>query len=162
MSHITETALQYIIDLAGGLEVQFAERGYDKPCILTPMPGEAVALDYCDNGECGVGMAWTRLVSIRPSDNVFQQQQQPCPQMYAIEVEVGMMRGAPTWDNGAPSAEAQMAATIQQMADAGLMLTVLETVETPAGDVASSMAYAPVGPEGGCLGGTWTATLEVY
>ena len=129
-------------------------------CLLALMPGEVVPFDYCDR--CDNGMAWVRLVSIQPSeDQVDQRFESRCYASLSATVEVGHIFAAP-WpdaDGDLPEEHEQTDATLRQIECADVMLTALLCTELPDDVAASRPTYTPIGPEGGCVGGAWTATI---
>lgn len=137
------------------LELADAVReGNAQPCICTVMPGAVVAFDYCEEG----GMAWARLAGILPVENT---QPYTCAVEYDVTVEIGILRCAPGLgeDGELPTMPEQLAASMQQQFEMGLMHKVLSCCATTASfDGPAINGYTPVGPDGGCVGGVWTAT----
>lgn len=157
------TAFQVRIDsllhaLASSLCAEFdaaaEESGVAKPCLCTVLPGSVLSFDYCDEG----GMAWARLVGIEP---VERQEGRVCVIEYDVTIEVGALRCAPSLgENGElPSEAEQLAASMMQNYDLGILHKVLTCTKVPESfDFAAMGPYTPIGPDGNCLGGTWTRT----
>jgi hypothetical protein len=136
------------------------------PCIITVMPGSAVAFDYCN--QCDQGMAWTRVAEVVPV--VSAQQTTPgvsCASAWEATVELGMIRGAklpaesPLGDDWVlPDAVEQWMMADQQFEEMGVMYRAVCNVEfEKATGPATATSYSPVGPEGGCIGGVWLVTV---
>ena len=83
-----------------------------------------------------------------------------CSNQWEVTVEVGILRCAPMMDadGNLPDMAEHLAAAMQQNFDMGLMLQTLMCCETPARfDGPAIGPYIPQGPEGTCVGGSWTA-----
>lgn len=159
--------------LCSTLRAAASEGHSQEPCFCGVLPGAAVAQDYCDGGLCEDkgGMAWTRLVSVQA-----RQEQGPggesgtlapnqCVTVYDVTVEIGVLRSAPMPDEEGepPSVSEQLAASMLQNSDMGVMLSVIgccDEVPDSLGDPVIG-EYVPVGPEGGCVGGAWSATWSL-
>jgi hypothetical protein len=144
--------------VAAALEVELetaeSEHGITKPCIISPLPGALVAFDYCEDG----GMAWARLVTIEPVQDL--DPFAACATMYDVTVEIGVLRCAPTLheDGSLPSREEQIAASLLQNHDMGVLHKVFSCYAAPKAFEGPAIGiFQPVGPDGGCLGGVWTA-----
>lgn len=128
-------------------------------CFAGVVPGSDIAMDYV-NDECGA-MAYSRVGAVFPSASFPNPDASPALMLtMASIIELGIFRGAPLNDNGEPATEEQQfEATRLQMADMKAMLDVIcsycDLHEIPV--VIGS--YAPIGPQGGVVGGSWTATL---
>lgn len=150
--------------LCSELRSAAAECGGVAPCFCSVLPGNAVAFDYCDEGRCDEnnGMAWSRLVGIT---NLSDPVNPTCVTTYQITVEVGVLRSAPLFDESGepPGAEEQLASSLQQVFDMGVLHKVLtccslgDEPDDAFGDRVLG-EYVPLGPEGGCVGGVWNAT----
>lgn len=152
-----------IKDMLQGLSEQLCsaidDRGWPEPCLCTVMEGEIVPFDYCDS--CSGGMAWVRLVRMSPPDTAVQQN--TCATSVNIEVEMGIIRAAPMPDddNTLPTADEHLDAARHQIDEAEVMFNTLRLMQTPQGERFFNLNYAPIGPDGGCVGGTWTATVAL-
>lgn len=138
-------------------------RNLPEPCFCGVIPGDQVALDYCtDCDSTGCGMAWVRVAGVGPRQASFAQPvRQPagCQVILEAAFEVGIVRCAPMPgpDGQSPSLEAQLDAAQLQMAD---MAAGLEAAACCFRDRDSQVSgWTPLGPQGGCLGGTWFVTV---
>lgn len=125
-----------------------------KPCLVTVLPGGLVPFDYCEDG----GMAWARLAGISPVEQTDPFAQ--CFTEYEVVVELGVLRCAPTLheDNTLPTMEEHVAAAMQQNADMGMMQNILTCWTAPPSFSRMAIGtFTPVGPDGMCVGGFWTA-----
>lgn len=135
---------------------QVALAGLGSMCICSPMPGAGVAADYVEDGQ---GMAWVRLAGAYPSV-AFPTLDETgvCWSPLAIALEVGVLLCAPViGERGElPGVVDQMQTTRLQMAALAAMRKAVQCCfPASARDVVLG-AYAPVGPEGGVVGGAWT------
>jgi hypothetical protein len=134
---------------------EFVRSDLPIPCATTPVPGALLVRDYQD------GQAWVRLVSAFPSSVFPSPTTDPrsCRAPLAFALEVGVSRCAPSGDSAEePPDPLDMAASVElQTADMAAMhraiTCCLEANEYVLG------SYAPFGPEGGVVGGTWTLTV---
>lgn len=128
------------------------------PCTSSVIPGDVLALDYIGD-ECD-SFAWTRITSVFPSRAFPQPDESPSKLLvFATGIEVGLVRRMEIPDNGEPVApEDQYEIARTQMAD---MRAMLQALCEYAGDDTPLLVgqYAPLGPEGGVVGGTWNATI---
>jgi hypothetical protein len=142
--------------LCAELTVANEEANIPKPTLCTVLPGSAVAFDYCDIG----GMAYARLVGIEPVTSVAGR----CATEFDVTVELGILRCAPQMqvdgnDVTLPTDAEQLAASMQQFFDMGLLHKVLTcSTPPPTMDLWLLGTYSPIGPEGGCVGGIWSAS----
>lgn len=163
MFPLTQRATEVATLLLDRLLEVIREQSWNDPCITTVMPGSAVPFDYCN--QCEEGMAWVRIVEILPLTSSDQAGGRPCVDGYDATVEVGMIRGAhlpQELPDGIvlPDAVDQYDDAMRQYEEMGVMLCALNSIplEVASGPVTVS-AYTPIGPEGGCVGGTWLATV---
>lgn len=130
-------------------------------CYTGIMPGGVVSLDYCQECDDTCGMAWVRLASIR--EEVEDDTPSRCSTTFSVNIEMGMVRCHATSDEeGNPMpVEYQFAKAEAQMDEQAVMRRVLLCSETAQGYDKLLGAYLPIGPEGGCVGGAWTAQYSV-
>lgn len=130
--------------------------GLPEVYICTPLPGEQIAAEYVSED---AGMAWTRLVSAFPSTTFPAQALVGCFAPLAFEVELGVLYCAPEpgADGSPPDMAAQFDATRLQVAAMAAMRRALLCC-FPTGNSKDLILgpYAPIGPDGGVVGGTWT------
>lgn len=112
----------------------------------------------------GCGQAWVRLVAAYPSTAVGVADITPgnCQKGFGFDIEVGITRCFPIEEKGGSLPMEEMLAVSQlQIAD---MLTMQQALMccTAFGSEDFVMGqYAPVGPEGGIVGGTWLVSITV-
>lgn len=158
MSTVIETRVGALLNslascLCAELTVANEEADIPKVCLCTVLPGSAVAFDYCSEG----GMAYSRLVGITPVPTTVGR----CATEFDVTVEVAILRCAPMPDDDGnlPSDAEQLAASMLQNFDMGILHKVLTCCSVPRSfDFQLLGPFTPVGPEGGCLGGVWSAT----
>jgi hypothetical protein len=137
-----------------------AEFGGGELCWCGLYPGQQVSWEYC--GECAgdvCGMAYVRLAGVFPYD-VFPEAviDQRCVRPLAWEIEVGALRCIPQRPDGEPLDQRSMnEVALHQINDAYAIYWAMRCcgIELAVG------SYVPVGPEGGCVGGFWTAFLPI-
>lgn len=152
--------------LAGLLEsltAQIRAKGKeDEYCSITIQPGAAVAVDFGPESTCA-GMAWVRLVGVSPTA-VFPHADvtlNSCAHTLAYTVEVAMYGPAPVMTDRLnnfvlPTDVEQFEAAMRQASEMKMMYDAIKAAAIPQlvlGD------YTPQGPEGGTIGGTWTAVI---
>lgn len=132
-------------------------------------PGAQVPWDTCcecrDGGE---GQAWVVVDRFYPADGLAQDvSAQRChPSGYAADLTVGVLRCAHTVDDRgeAPSAvtvtgDADKVARDRQAVRDALLCDVLGPDADPG--TFRLGVWQPLGPSGGCVGGSWQATIAV-
>jgi hypothetical protein len=136
---------------------ELIDAGLPPTCFCGVMPGELVDASYVTAKE---GMAWVRMVGAYPY-SVFPAADQTgavCTMPLAFELEVGALWCAPVARDSrgnAPTQVAQFASTeVQIAAMAAMHRAILCCMPRQRGTAALGQ-YAPVGPEGGTVGGTW-------
>lgn len=138
-------------------EIRKAGKGEDY-CSITVQPGNAVVFDFGPESGCG-GIAWVRLVSGTPSLSPGGGKQ--CNRWMTYIVEMGMVGPAPVMTNTlgefvAPEDTELFEAAMRQGDELELMFAALQAVDLPELEIGD---YLPQGPEGGVMGGTFTATI---
>lgn len=132
-------------------------------CYADLVPGIQVALDYCGSTNCQ-GMLWLRLANVTPSvDFPNQAEFSNVPLgLHSFEIEVGLVRSAPLSNRAGapPSAAAQVKAARIQMADmSAIRRSVCRYLTSEDRDYMVGQ-YLPIGPDGGCVGGSWLFTIR--
>jgi len=148
-----------LLDLASCLGREITDSALPEPCFVGILPGANVALDYCQ--ECGdkCGMAWVRLTSIRPS-GASAELSNPCGGPLEASIEVGISRCAPMGSEGEPPTMAEQLESAQlMMADQSAALRAIRCCMGRERDFDLG-AWTPMGPMGGCVGGTWTVIYQ--
>lgn len=141
------------------------ERGLPDLCFCGLVPGEQVAWDYV-GASGGDGMAWVRLMNVYPSTTfpTTDSTLRSCASPLAAQVELGILRCAPMpGDDGTPpSMAAQWEATRLQMADMRALYAAVKCCYAKHKDAMVLGQYAPAGPAGGVVGGTWQVWLGAW
>lgn len=151
-----------LVQLADCLCTELVTSGLPPTCICSPMPGEAIAADYVSSEQ---GMAWVRVGAVYPS-SVFPAQDQSasgCLMPMAVQIEVGALYCAPVVEGRSknpPGLGAMFDSTRLQMAAMAAMLRAIECCLGAASRKGVALGpYAPIGPDGGVVGGSWTVTV---
>jgi hypothetical protein len=128
----------------------------DGPCAAGLVSGAAPALDRgldCAGG-CA-GQLWVRLVAVYPVS-------------WAVTAEVGLVRPAPTLHDAEsgtvvlPSMAEETSAADLAAVDAAILREALLVRYARAQGVGIALGtWVPYGPEGGIVGGAWTASIQV-
>lgn len=153
-------AIAPLLDLVECVCTELTAAG-GEPCWCGLLPGATVSWDYCtDCGNDHCGMAWVRVVGITPYD-VFPTGiiDLRCARPLALQIEVGSLRCMPQPADGELlTPEASVEVSLRQVLDALALHRALQCCQER--DFALS-AYTPVGPQGGCVGGFWTAFIDI-
>jgi hypothetical protein len=151
-----------LTQLATCLCQELASSGLPEPCFCGVVPGE-VALDFCDaceDGSCG-GTAWVSANSMTPALSMGLLAPTRCSVgLIDMVFQVGVVRCAPMADDSGtpPDGAAYLAAAELQMADmAASLRAIVCCLDDQLPVIGGWTSY---GPEGGCVGGVWTATLQ--
>lgn len=141
----------------------------DPPTYVQLRTGAVVPHLISENeDECCAGLAWVRPVSFWPSSDAFPgQDEAPQPKGvagWAITLELGAIRCAPTPDAGSlPTAAEWDAITQAVMDDAAAMRRAIccyiEAMPSRARNVLPGL-WQPLDTSGGCAGGVMTVTLR--
>lgn len=143
------------------LAEQLATTGYPLPARIEVRHGaEVTPVAGTQEDECCSGLAWVRVSSMAPradEDPVILADGTVCGfDQWTVTVELGVLR---CWDFGdgaqGPTSAQYLADTRRQLADMQAMRRALLCCTEDWRPV----EYTPEGPEGTCLGGTWSATL---
>jgi hypothetical protein len=124
------------------------------------MPGASVVWDDCCEGQL-----WVRVVSVVGAGTLTKSAMQPCAPLYQVNLTVGVVRCAAVIDSqGNPPTPAVMThdadTTLRDFADVvtGLVCCASKVPEISALRVES---WAPVGVDGGCVGGEVSASFRM-
>lgn len=155
-----EGATAALTEIIADVVARVEAKGWPALCMADIVPGSQAALDYCDR--CDGGMVWGRVVDITAAADPGSPAA-ACGMPWNVSIELGMVRGAPVMheDGEPPTPEEQAAAAAQQQQETDLMFASLSCIALTSGWRVQPMAYAPIGPEGLCVGGVWIAVLEV-
>lgn len=149
-----------LLELTECVCAELVTSGGGPTCWCGLYPGASVSWDYC--GECNgdkCGMAYVRLAGISPYEIFpFPAVDDRCSRPLAWGVEVGVLRCMPQLSEGElldPEGMAEV--SVVQALDARAVWTALKCCGI---DIAVE-TWRPLGPNGGCVGGAWTAFLAV-
>lgn len=150
-----------LLDLVTCVCNELTTTGAGPTCWCGVYPGTAVSWEFCegcDNGTCGMG--WVRPSSIFPySTFPLAILESGCRAPLAWSVEVGALRCLPTTADGQlPSPDVLLESAAEQLADAYALYRALRCCDNV--EIAAE-TWNPLGPEGGCIGGYWTAYLAL-
>jgi hypothetical protein len=153
--------------LASCLCAELAKSGGPEPCFCGILPGDSVAYDYCSpcaGDQCG--MAWVRLAAVVPMpSNTAGGLTLPgrCAPALVGVFEVGVLRCAPTLgeDGELPSMADQLDAAELQASDMGAAGRAAACCFTD-GRIVTVGEWTPIGPLGGCLGGSWSVSVGEF
>lgn len=154
-------AIEAIIDLAECVCGMLATEGAGETCWCGLYPGAEVSWEYCGT-ECtadACGMGYVRLALATPYE-VFPSpaidDRCTLPMFWALEV--GALRCLPVPHDGSVLDVGPMAeVAIGQMLDARALRKAIKCC----GHSFGLGAWVPLGPSGGCVGGAWTAYLDM-
>lgn len=146
-----------LLRLADCLCTSVKEAGLPDLCFCGVQPGAAVVYDFIHSGGCedSDGMGWVRLGSVFFSRDGQQPAPStvPCGTDKAFTFDIGIVRSMPLGDDGEPpSAEQFLEAAAQQVSE---MEAMARAVTCCYERDASLSTYAPIGPDGGAIGGFW-------
>lgn len=158
------TAYPVLIQLAACLEEEIQKRRLPKPNFSGVLPGSMALIEYCGfaDDECG-GQAWTRQVNEFASTTFPEPDVRAlCTSPMAFTIEVGVVRCIGVGDDdGSPLTMAeQLAATRLQLADKAAARAAIQCCVGKMDLQYNLGEYTPYGPEGGCVGGFWTITVQ--
>jgi hypothetical protein len=151
--------ISILAELLESLTAQIRAAGKeDEYCSITVQPGNAVTFDFGPESGCG-GIAWTRLIGSTPTVGGNK-----CIAWMTHTIEIGVVGPVPGLDYSEiggyeiPSDVELFEAAQRQSDEMQMMIAALNSADVEDLTVG---AYAPSGPEGGVLGGTFTVTVEV-
>lgn len=139
-----------MVDILNGAEAEFTDEPFGRVHLS---PGALPAWDDCCDGQL-----WVRLVRIDPV-NGRAPTAGPCGIIHwRATVAIGTLRCAATQNSRGrpPTAQAITGDAVAQLRDANRLAQFL----TCSGLVDGVTGYTPAGPDGGCVGGEWTATFR--
>jgi hypothetical protein len=169
---VAAPVLAGVLNAAADLFGELAAGDVDvvEPCAVMVVAGAAPALDrgLAEEGGC-CGQLWVRLVNLYPSRNFPEQDGGPHAEelSWAVSVELGLVRPAPVVrdvDGVAvlPSDDEERDAAAVASVDAAILREALLNRYAAEHDTALVLgAFEPIGPEGGVVGGSVTAIVQV-
>jgi hypothetical protein len=117
------------------------------------MPGDRVVWDDCCDGQL-----WVKVDSIQGARSMREPAVQPCAATYNVTLSVGVVRCASMLDDqgNIPTTAAMTADALTVLQDYADVLAGITCCFAPQELVAALRIqdWTPVGPEGGCVGGT--------
>lgn len=115
--------------------------------------------------ECCEGLGYVKVAGIFPSTDFPEQDttSYECIRAWAVEFELGVFRCAPGQVGTLVPDAAWLATSVQLMDDAQAMRKAVCCLiaQLPPGTGQLPGAWAPLGPQGGCIGGTMAFTVQV-
>lgn len=152
-----------LIALAAGTEAELVSSGLGDRYITTVQPGQTPVIDYVGLGkECAEIIV--NLVQAYPS-SIFPNPDPTgaCGIQLAYEVQVGVMRCAPPMGGTKAAPKPPTPAEVlnsarQHTADMAAVHRAICKVLRPTRQYAIA-TFAPYGPEGNAVGGTWTVVV---
>lgn len=158
-----------LVDLASCVCAELTNAGLPGTCFCGVIPGQ-VAFDHCgtncESDDCG-GMAWVTPLQVIPSEQlatsagigVAAPRRCQIPDLTVV-FQCGVVRCAPMpVDSGTPpSLPEYLDAARLQLAD---MAAVERALLCCFPDPPTLTGWDSIGPDGGCLGGVWTATFTL-
>lgn len=169
MAVVVDTVAPIVEHLLACLTVRLDEVGAPV-CRAFWHPGATAPWDACGQSDAGAeGQAWVAVNRIYPSDSfpVETIDAHRCfPRGFAAEVTVGVLRCAATIDDHgqAPSADEVTDDALKVSRDRAVALdAIVCCLIGPDADPGEYRlgSWTPLGPDGGCVGGTWTVTVAV-
>jgi len=159
-----------LVDLASCVCAELTNAGLPGTCFCGVIPGQA-ALDHCSEGQCDSadcgGMAWTSALQIIPSEQlttsagigVAAPRRCQVPDL-TVAFQCGIVRCAPMSDShgNPPGIPEYLDAARLQLADMAALERALLCCFS---DPPVLTGWDSIGPDGGCLGGVWTATFTL-
>lgn len=140
-----------------------AEAALDPPAGRAYLaPGNLVSWDDCCNGQ-----VWVRLVSLESLAPHYAKlgatSANPCGLEWTATVGVGVLRCSSTVTDRGELAPPEMvsAETIQMLADEAALCQAIYCCNVLPLNRYDLTRWDPLGPEGGCVGGEWTMTMQV-
>ena len=157
----------FLLELLDCVCEEVSTHGQGPVCWCGLYPGSQVAWDYC--GACSediCGMAFVRPGVANPyeffpggTDDI------TCQKPIAYSIEVGIVRCAPTMteDGEPPSAADMTESTLGLMQDMWALHRAIRCCNENWTGFDAAVAinqWIPQGPEGGCVGGSWTIVVD--
>lgn len=161
MTTLAERVNSILIELADCLCREIKDRGMPDPCFCGVLPGDEAPLVWCN--ACEGGQAWVRLIGVGTPNADIDIPMNRCMGVLAVQIEMGMVFGwLPVDEDGeAKDMSDNLAAVERQTAEMDVMYRVLTCCNLTIDESVSNLGYAPVGPNGTCLGGVWTGVVPV-
>ncbi|MFF3665470.1 hypothetical protein [Microtetraspora malaysiensis] len=158
-------------DLLGCLCGALEESLGGPPCRCCVYPGAQVPADSCCDCGAGQGQAWVRVAKIFPAAARFPEQSfavESCAsRSWGVELEVGVYRCVATVDDegNPPSCEQVEHDAAVILDDAAAMRRAVACCFADGEHGNRDLVvgeWTPIGPSGGCGGGSMTVTIQAY
>lgn len=165
--------LPIMLELLACMCTAFERTPAGMPCSCTLLPGDNVAMDYCDceGANVGCGQAWVRLDASTEASSVYNSvyarsalQTGRCVTMLTHRLELGSRRCVPGMGaNGEPPTDFQMQEAVRiQMGDYAAIRRALDCCFTLSRRREWLFErYFPFGPMGNCVGGYVNMSFRV-
>lgn len=157
------------LELLECLEIEI-DKVTNPPLYRGLRPGQVVDhLISTTSDECCQGLAWVRPVLFVPSSGVFPiQDEAPVPRgtgAWAVTLEMGVVRCAPTPDENSIPSNATWNALVQEIMDDAAAMRRAICCYVAANPVARTkwtlpLEWQPLDTEGGCVGGTLQVVMR--
>lgn len=165
--NIDRVAMGLAEELLACLCTALAETTGGAPCFCCASAGERPpAMDYCCDCGQGHGQAWVRVVRIFPAAARFPQLSTDVEQCrlgsWGVELEVGAYRCAAVPDNrGNPPSCARVTRDAEVIVDDAAAMRRAITCCFASSDRDQVVGeWRPIGPSGGCVGGSMTVQVR--
>lgn len=162
---MSDPVFDVLTELASCLCEQIRKDDLPEPCFCGVLPGQLVAYDYVGVCEQQDGMAWTRLATSYPAAGVGRVDQNisNCGSGIGVEIELGVLRQAPTLqEGGEPPTEAMQLESVRvQMGDMLAMWRAVNCCFSEKGTDYILQGYRPFGPQGFAVGGSFTVMVAL-
>jgi hypothetical protein len=123
-------------------------------------PGSQVAWDDCCNGQL-----WVRLISLESliPAKLGATSVDPCGLVWTATVGIGVLRCSASMDERGQLASAATftSEAVQMLADEAALCQAIYCCDVLPMNKFDVHRWDPLGPEGGCVGGEWTMTMQV-
>lgn len=152
-----------VVDLAQCVCEMLCTHGQGPTCWCGVYPGASVQWLVCDECESGdaCGMGYVRPGTVAPYEVFpFAIVDINCVKPLAYELEVGVLRCFPTFDDdgNGPDPDVATAAACGLLQDQWALYQAIMCCTSL--QVKALSAWQPVGPVGNCVGGFWTVYVE--
>jgi len=164
---VVPTEIRPLLLLLDAAKESVASHGGGPVCEACLYPGSEISLDYCGPGSCGCkdadGMLMLQVNSVYMYTSFgrsMEGEATQCGTSMAASCTLGVMRCVDgIGDQGdLPSCELLLDASMRQFADMRAMLRAMTC--TPGIEVLVGR-YTSEGPDGGCVGGSWTFDIAL-
>jgi len=138
-----------------------AEAALDPPVARAYIaPGNTVAWDDCCNGQVWVRLLFLESLALAKMGATHMD---PCGLVWTATFGIGVLRCSSTIDDRGEiaSADALSNEALQMLADEAALCQAIYCCNVAPLNRYELTRWDPLGPEGGCVGGEWTMTMQV-